>query len=149
MKLIMKNKDLFEMGEEYYLAHCVSADFALGAGIAIQFQKRFGTKMQLIAQYPNYLSIWDTQFVGRGDCILTDHRVFNLVTKRNYWEKPTYVSLYVALNEMKKLVIEHGVKKLAMPKIGCGLDLLEWRNVSGMIKAIFEDIDIEIVVCYL
>lgn len=148
MKLIMKNQDLFKVGEDYYLAHCISADFALGAGIAVQFNKRFYTKSQLIREYPGYLSLWDSKYVGRGDCILTDHHVFNLVTKRNYWEKPTYVSLHSALNEMKKFIVQFGIKKLAMPKIGCGLDRLEWRNVEGMIKTIFEDVDIEIVVCY-
>lgn len=149
MRLEMRNQDLFKMGNDYFLAHCISADFALGAGIAVQFNKRFGTKLQLIAAYPNYMAIWDSRFVGRGDCILTGGRVFNLITKRNYWNKPTYVSLHVALSEMKKQIVELGVKKLAMPQIGCGLDRLEWRNVEGMIKTIFEDVDIEIVVCYL
>lgn len=148
MRFTMLNQDLFKMSKDYYLAHCISADFALGAGIAVQFNRRFYTKSQLIRENPNYLSIWDSRYIGNGDCILTDHHVFNLVTKRNYWNKPTYVSLDSALRKMKKLVVEMGVKKLAMPKIGCGLDQLEWRNVEGLIKAIFEDVDIEIVVCY-
>ena len=31
--------DLFDYKDEYYLVHCISADFALGAGIAVQFDK--------------------------------------------------------------------------------------------------------------
>lgn len=39
------------------------------------------------------------------------------------------------------------VTKLAMPKIGCGLDILEWNKVSEIIKDVFKDTDIEILVC--
>lgn len=41
------------------------------------------------------------------------------------------------------------VGKLAMPKIGCGLDRLNWDDVSYLIQDIFKDIDIEIRVYYL
>ena len=41
------------------------------------------------------------------------------------------------------------IKKLVMPKIGCGLDRLSWDKVEPMIQEIFKDLDIEIVVCYL
>lgn len=36
-----------------------------------------------------------------------------------------------------------------MPRIGCGLDKLEWNKVKEMIKEIFEDTDIVIEVYYL
>ena len=37
-------KDLFTMPNDYALAHCISADFALGAGIAKEFDKRFDAR---------------------------------------------------------------------------------------------------------
>ena len=36
-----------------------------------------------------------------------------------------------------------------MPRIGCGLDKLNWKNVKNMIKEIFKDTDIAIEVYYL
>lgn len=36
-----------------------------------------------------------------------------------------------------------------MPKIGCGLDRLQWGKVREIIKEIFGDLDIEVRVCYL
>jgi hypothetical protein len=36
-----------------------------------------------------------------------------------------------------------------MPKIGCGLDKLDWSKVRSIIEDIFEDVDCEIVVMYL
>lgn len=50
---------------------------------------------------------------------------------------------------MKSFLIEYGITKLAMPKIGCELDRLEWEKVKNIIKEVFADVDIEIVVRYL
>merc|ERR1712241_1412478 len=39
-----------------------------------------------------------------------------------------------------------GVEGVAMPRIGCGLDLLEWRRVKRLLEEVFEDSDVKIVV---
>ena len=44
---------------------------------------------------------------------------------------------------------EYGITKVAMPRIGCGLDRLNWDDVRPMIEEIFKDMDIEILVCVL
>lgn len=143
-------QDLFSVPEDYCLAHCISADFALGAGIAVQFCKRFDTKQKLKTLYPDYMDKWDNaldEYGMNGDCILVDN-VLNLITKRNYWHKPTYRSMRMALNRMKSVVLERSIKKIAMPRIGCGLDGLGWYAVSALILDTFKDVDIEILVCY-
>lgn len=50
---------------------------------------------------------------------------------------------------MRVVADMNGVKKIAMPKIGCGLDGKDWRVIKKMLKDIFEDSDIEILVCSL
>lgn len=40
-------KDLFSVSEDYYLAHCISADFGMGKGIVVEFNKRFDLKRKL------------------------------------------------------------------------------------------------------
>ena len=141
-------RDIFDVDQSYYLAHCISADFALGAGIAVQFDKRFDMKDKLKRLYPNYMGYYNTQASKGilGSCII-EERVLNLVTKRNYWNKPTYKSLEDALRDMKSICESHSIKKIAMPLIGCGLDRLEWYKVSEIIKKLFSDTDIEILVC--
>ena len=39
------------------------------------------------------------------------------------------------------------IKKIAMPTIGCGLDRLEWNKVSDIIKEVFSEMSIEILIC--
>lgn len=136
--------DLFSMPEEYFLAHCISADLGMGKGIVVEFNKRFDMKNKLVRKYGNRLDEWDKN--DCGECILED-RVFNLITKRNYWNKPTYDTLISALKDMRFQAINNNIKHIAMPMIGCGLDRLNWIRVSYIIQKIFSETDIEIVVC--
>jgi hypothetical protein len=80
------------------------------------------------------------------DCILTG-RVFNLVTKARSSGKPTYHSMSAALGRMKALALENNISRIAMPRIGCGLDRLDWARVRKMVKEEFRDTDIEILIC--
>ncbi|MCM1315575.1 MAG: macro domain-containing protein [Prevotella sp.] len=131
-----EKRDLFSVSEEYYFVHCVSADFVLGKGIALEFKKRFDMKNKLRNSGQS------------GKCILIE-RVFNLVTKETWRRKPNMESVAECLYELKKQVTEKSIKKLAMPRIACGLDGMNWESVSEQVRGVFSDTDIEILVCYM
>lgn len=140
-----ETRDLFEVTEEYHLAHCISADFGMGRGIVVEFNKRFNMKKKLQVLFDGYLE----EFIEnnyKSDCLMVG-RIFNLITKERYWQKPTYLTMRGALEMMKQLAIENNVEKIAMPIIGCGLDRLQWDKVSEIIKEVFRDTEIEILVC--
>lgn len=139
MIIINEKRDLFTMPHGYYFAHCISSDFALGAGIAKTFDNEYNMRFKLFKQYPNYA------YYG-GDALLIDN-VFNLVTKAKYWHKPTYESVREALESMRDQLEEIGGTKLAMPHIASGLDRLEWEKVYEIICEVFNDVNIEIVIC--
>lgn len=137
--------DLFTAPADCWLVHCISADFKMGAGIAKEFTKR-GAKRSLKEVFGNY------KWQGVGACLpIVDscgHRgVFNLVTKERYYYKPTYNTLAEALQDLVDLsdvpvllpALREGEIKLAMPKIGCGLDRLEWPKVEHIIKDILDE----------
>jgi len=134
--------DLFREAQGRVLAHCISADFALGAGIAVKF-KEMGVKEALQNAFPDYAKKWT-----QGECIVTHIHsdvTCNLVTKRYCYEKPTYENLQSALDSMKEfLERELEYKKtlqVGMPLIGCGIDGLEWDRVSQMVKDTFSDLE--------
>ena len=134
--------DLFKEAKGRVLAHCISADFALGAGIAVKFRE-MGVKQALQNAYPDYVDKWT-----QGECITThidDNVTCNLITKRYCYEKPTYENLQLALDSMKEYIEkELEYKKtvqLGMPLIGCGIDGLEWDKVSKMVKDTFADLE--------
>ena len=150
MRYIEEKRDLFSVSSDHVLVHCISSDFAMGAGIATKFAN-MGVKNILLS---NYSSKWENE----GYCIpigLKDQIVCNLVTKEKYWHKPTYKSLTESLQSLKTWIVQENNStlvtnlKIAMPLIGCGLDRLEWNKVSDIIKDVFNDTDIEILVCRL
>ena len=138
-------KDLFSVPNDYYLAHCIGADFGMGQGIVVEFNKRFDMKRKLQSKYPDHINQW-THMKWSYNCIL-EGRVFNLITKERYFHKPTYDSLRGAVQMMQTIAFTKGITKIAMPIIGCGLDKLQWDKVSKIIKEVFANTDVEILVC--
>lgn len=141
-----EQRDLFTVPKGHILVHCISADLAMGAGIAKEFTKR-GVKAQLQRDYQD-------QDIEVGDCLVSDttgwRAELNLVTKEKYWQKPTYETMRMALEETKSLyeeIMSYENVKLAMPRIGCGLDRLQWDKVKAIIEEVFADTDVEILVC--
>lgn len=134
--------DLFSLQNKFILAHCISSDFALGAGIAKQFANR-GVRDALYNQY--LVDKWE----GHGYCCIIDKpnlKVANLVTKQKYWQKPTLITLAEALIDFRNQLKDDYI---AMPQIGCGLDKLSWKDVKPLIEDIFNDTDCTINVCIL
>ena len=126
--------DLFNATDS--LCHCVSSDLKMGRGIALAFRKKFGRINELKSQHPT---------VG-GLCILEEETryIYYLVTKRFYYEKPTYETLKSSLVALREHMISHNVKSISMPLIGCGLDRLQWNKVKELLYENFEDTEISI-----
>jgi hypothetical protein len=72
--------------------------------------------------------------------------IYNLVTKERYLDTPSYGSLRRALKAMRRDAIERDVKKIAMPRIGCGAERFKWKQVKDLLVLVFKDTDIEITV---
>lgn len=133
--------DLFELKDTHLLVHCISRDCALGAGIASSFKVHFPGMAEDLYRYiqlnPNSIE---------RTCLIYMNRVANLITKDRYFNKPTYDSLRTSLIELREIIIRKQYNKIAMPRIGCGLDRLSWRKVKLIIEQELGMLDIEIVV---
>ena len=124
------------------LAHCVSADFKMSAGIAREFRRRFPTK------YPTKLEhvltpLWP-QWIPQ-----TRRYVYHLVTKQKYYNKPTYATLRASLEQMRVHAETNDIDVISLPCIGSGLDNLEWDKVRQLIQETFRTSNVRIVVYLL
>ncbi|XP_039963168.1 ADP-ribose glycohydrolase OARD1 isoform X1 [Bactrocera tryoni] len=130
--------DLFCANEKYSMAHCVAADMRLGKGIAVKFRNKFGQIPKLKQQ----------NVKPGGVAILQDKSrfIYYLVTKQSSWGKPTYQTLHDSLYAMKIHMLKNEIYKLAIPRIGCGLDGLVWQKVKDSLQEVFKDTPIEILV---
>jgi O-acetyl-ADP-ribose deacetylase (regulator of RNase III) len=114
------------------LAHGCNTVGAMGAGIAVEFKRRFPQ------MYLAYRDLCRTgQFKG-GEVLVWDddapYTIFNLATQA-HWQlpaKPEYIEQAVI-----KMLIEagrRGISQIAMPRIGAGLGSLRWYEVEEILE---------------
>ena len=124
------------------IAHCVSADFKMSAGIALKMRKQYPTN------YPSNLEHTTTPLWPQW--IPQSHRyVYHLITKQKYHQKPTYGTLRASLERMRSHAEQNGVHAISMPCIGCGLDQLDWSHVRQLTQDTFRHSHIKIVVYFM
>lgn len=129
--------DIITSPATYMIAHCISRDCALGVGIAKYLDDVYDIKRALINASFNASS----DLVSIVESPITGRLIANIVTKHKYYHKPTYESLQLALNALLSTMIDKRITKLALPKIGCGYDKLEWSRVKSMIYDTFSHVD--------
>ncbi|KAK4872807.1 hypothetical protein RN001_014836 [Aquatica leii] len=133
------HEDLFNLPPNFSLAHYVTEEMNLGAGINAQFRQKYDRHGELYQQ---------RQRQG-GLAILEDNGrfIYYLVTKNLSNGKSTSSTVWNSLQKMQQHIEKHNVKNLAIPRIGCGLDPHESSEVKAMIEFIFTDTDVLITVC--
>ena len=133
--------DLFTCGPEFSLVHSVSTDLRMGRGIAVEFKKRFGGLLELRDQDGCV-----------GDALVLSRQgrfVYYLITKDVCYYTPRYHDLKATLVSCREHAVQHNVCKLAMPRISCCMDRLNWVHVREMICDVFRKSGIQICVYYL
>ena len=128
--------DLFDASSDWALCRCVSKDLKMSSGIAVGFKEKFGGLEELRRQRVD---------VGGVGVLHKDERyVYYLVTKEKYSDKPSLGSLKASLVAMRERIIADGVRRLAMPRLGCGLDRLAWDEVKDLVFTTFAEVPLEI-----
>ena len=126
--------------QPHSIGHCISADAEMSKGFADFLSQQIHglrdacrrTKLFTGQIFP----FWDQ----------TGNRyIYNLVTKTNYSEKPNLRTLSLTLEEMKSHARLHGISTIAIPKIGCVLDQMNWQEVVKLLRDIFAYSNIRVV----
>ena len=130
--------DLFQCPETSSLGHCVSADLAMGKGIAVLFKNLFQGVEELKAQA---CSVGDTGVLERNGRF-----VYYLVSKDKFWNKPTPDDVRRSLLSMRQHALDHEVTHICLPRIACGLDGLLWVHVRGMLVEVFSGSGVQVTV---
>jgi O-acetyl-ADP-ribose deacetylase (regulator of RNase III) len=118
------------------LAHCVAKDLGMGKGIATFFKKKYGGIDELKEQ--------NIQIGSVGILERDERYIYYLVTKSRSSGYPTLSDLKASLIEMRNHALKHKVKMISMPRIGAGLDKLDWNKVKETLIDIFKGTGIKI-----
>lgn len=123
--------DLFDHTEGRVPVHCIAADHRMGAGIAVPMAKKY-----------NLHALMDKEVLLRYPRCYYIGGVMNLVTKKLSYHKPSYVDFEAAVGELRKQCVQNNITKLVMPRIGCGLDRLEWDRVLPVLERELSEFDV-------
>lgn len=129
--------NMFNNVDNVFVAHCISGDIVLGAGVAKEVNNRYNMRLKIQRKFG------DT--VEPGKAVLVDN-IFNLVDKQGCRDKADIAYLTDALIDMKNQCDIFGIKHIIMPRIGCGRDRLNWKDVKNNIDYIFGNSDIDITI---
>ncbi|KAG5893959.1 hypothetical protein JTB14_027707 [Gonioctena quinquepunctata] len=133
------SQDLFEVPADYALAHCVAEDLRMSRGIAVVFSKKFGQLQTLREQNPEVGGVLQLKKGQRN--------IYYLVTKRHSQDKPSYEDVWKSLTKLRDTMVDQNLVDLAIPKLSCGIDGLDWRVIRSMLEAIFRSSGVKILVC--
>ena len=110
-------------------------------GIALQFKNKFNNVQKLIDQQKKTTEI---AYLKNGS-----QWILYLITKNKYYDKPAYTNIFNTLTNTKQFCLEKNITTLALPKICTAQDKKDWNVISTMIKFIFQDTQIKILICLL
>jgi len=153
--LIEKDGDLFaNTPGDGCLAHCVSEDLSMSKGIAVEFKRRFGNFNTLVGQNKKVgecavLPIPKEYDGGQSGNYDGERFIYYIITKKHYWHLPTYESLEKALEDMRGHIVRNNVQEVYMPRIGSGLDKLDWNKVKECLKKVFGNVPVTMHVYFL
>lgn len=149
MNFIEKKIDIFDEINSYdknsipLLCFCCSGDFNLQAGISQKIDEKYGVE-----------SFYKENFLNSPSGSACPYILYNLViialvNRDKKWQGTTYDEMLDCIIHLKEYCLEHYIQQIFMPRIACGLDMMNWDIIRPIIKEQFENLDINITVCYI
>ena len=123
------------------IGHCISADAQMSKSFA-QFLSERVPRLWRTCRRANLLkdqafTFWDSS---------SGRYIYNLVTKEKCSDKLDLQTLATTLQNMQAHATVREISSIVTPKIGCGLDQMNWQDVVKLLRKMFAYSDIQIVV---
>jgi hypothetical protein len=152
MKISEQKGNILDYMGTHFIAHAISGDFTLGAGVAKKINEKF-SEVFPDSPHATLSEALKHEYITPETCCNTNEgctflieNIFNIATKSSWKEIVDPFTLYIALEDLAELCNINDVKTLYMPKICSGKERLEWDKVRCLIEDAFADYDIEIII---
>ncbi len=138
-------KPLFDLQVDAF-AHGCNIQGIMNAGIAREFKERYP---QMFREYQAYcrsgdFQLGDTQFYHSPDQNMP--HVINVAIQLDLRNGARIEHIKQGLEKVEAYHAQLGIKTLAMPRMGCGLGGLDWKDVRPIVQDIFRNSNLEVVV---
>jgi O-acetyl-ADP-ribose deacetylase (regulator of RNase III) len=139
--------NLLESGAQA-LVNTVNTVGVMGKGIALMFKERFDPNYQLYAEACKAKQVQvGSMFITEPAELDGPRWIINFPTKQN-WRAPSKLEWVEAgLQDLRRVLLDLGVKSIAIPPLGAGNGGLNWQVVRARIDAALGDLpDVEVIV---
>jgi hypothetical protein len=109
----------------------------MGKGIALEAKKKF-------PKLPLFLAQHIKRFYDKVK-FFPEYNIFCLPTKEHYWENSNLLLIEEGILNLRSIVnwynefSESMMKKVYLPRLGCGCGNLKWENVKPLIETYLDD----------
>jgi O-acetyl-ADP-ribose deacetylase (regulator of RNase III) len=143
MPVLFTKGDLFATADLLAYAHGCNCAGAMGAGIAIEFKRRWPR------MFDEYRARCEDGRFGLGDVFPWtegEHTIFNLGMQEHWKKKAQIPALVRSLEKMSELATHAGIARVGLPRIGAGLGGLDWTRVKKVLTEVGAKTDVTLVV---
>ena len=72
--------------------------------------------------------------------------IINFPTKGHWRSQSRLTDITTGLDDLRRVIVELGIRSIAVPPLGCGNGGLDWSDVHPLISAKLADLDSEVFV---
>jgi O-acetyl-ADP-ribose deacetylase (regulator of RNase III) len=143
MPAVFTKGDIFAADGITAYAHGCNCAGGMGAGIAIEFKRRWP------AMFDEYAVRCAEGRFGLGDVFVWNEAgatVFNLGTQEHWKKKAQLPALAASLRKMVELASHAGITNVGLPRIGAGLGGLDWMRVKRILDEVGKETPVTLTV---
>jgi len=124
------------------LVNTVNTVGIMGKGIALMFREAFAENFRAYAAACKQGEVRiGHMFVTERNAVLGPRWIINFPTKQD-WRTKTRLSWVVdGLADLRRVIVDHGIRSIALPPLGCGNGGLDWVEVQPKIEEALGDLD--------
>jgi O-acetyl-ADP-ribose deacetylase (regulator of RNase III) len=138
----ISNLDIFKSNADC-IVNPVNTEGIMGKGLALAFKKNYPY------MFIDYKKNCDnnTLLIGKLHFFYENNKVIcNFPTKKRWVDNSKLEYIELGLIELRKQILEQEIKSITIPKLGCGLGNLEWKDVCNLIITNLDNLDCKIII---
>ena len=115
----------------------------MGKGIALKFKELFPINFNLYKKACEFNEI----NIGKLFTTIENNKIIiNFPTKIHWKNNSRYIYIESGLVNLRQIIIDHKIKSISIPPLGCGNGGLEWNSVKSIIENNLSDLDCDILI---
>jgi len=138
--------DIFQSGA-FGLANPVNCVGVMGAGLALEFKRRFPANFVAYKRRCNrHAMCMGVVFPALTGLVGMPRWIFNVPTKHHWKDASSLVGVESGIVALARLVSDMSIPSVAIPALGCGLGGLVWSDVRPLIDREFAASEARVIV---